>query len=166
AWNRACILLGALQFFWLGCVAYGVATHEGSAAHESQAQVAKVQRRLPLAGYDFLLRRWGPLLGFVPFVLRFAGQYVRQGPAQQRQVPDFAFLGLIYIGIGVLRAAVYILHSRGVALLLYGTLQPLDDLMSDHVFLGAAICAILGLEAAYTFVHISLDETWQRSGIN
>lgn len=108
---------------WLACAAdwqhnkptmlYPVA---GSAAHGSHEDVVAVQRRLPLAGFDRIIRHTGAVLWLIPFLLRAAATYYTTSEAAPRRAQHFYRAFLLYVVLSVLRTAVYILQSRGIVL--------------------------------------------------
>ena len=88
----------------------------GSAAHESHAEVKRIQRRLPLAGFDFILRKYGAVLWVLPLVLRAASHLYR--PYHIRwQWAHFGVVVVVYSVAAILRATIYVLHARGRLLL-------------------------------------------------
>ncbi len=154
---RALLIL-PLMFWWL-CVLAGMSLHQGT------VRSSKVHHAL--LWYDRgLLRPFGPLLPFA-VVLGRAGLLAAlhwwdrraaawrghtaatpaavQQQQQQQQGPRLRLATLaklcvqVYVGIALLRLAIYLLHVAVSRLLHY-------DIMSDHIFLSATMLVCLHVE--------------------
>jgi hypothetical protein len=109
--------------------------------------IPPVREKLPLVWFDRLLRSIGPLLPAPVLLLRWYGMLPPAGSGADGG-PGLAQLLVLYAAVAAARLGLYSLH-----LLLAPLILAVRDegshahLVSDHIFLGAALVAIFTAEA-------------------
>lgn len=133
----------------LPCVAWLVTLLAGAASYDGPSRATDAH--LPLAWYDAIFVRFGPLLPLAPLALRFLADRT-----DEPSIPSPGRALLVYVIVSFVRLAVYL---AGVA---FGSAA-----MSDHLFLGATVVVSAQGEAtacAASLVRLLTDVKWtQRS---
>ncbi|CAL8465031.1 g4566 [Coccomyxa elongata] len=153
-WQMAAKSLAAIAVLWIISILIGGFLH--SEVHHGM-ETKTLQARLPLLWFDRLLRRHGPLLPLPVFAIRLAVDIAAvlsnghnlQSPQGNRLRHHLAEAAVVYVGVTAVRLFVYGLHCAGVYRLLSraGAVSAVPiQLMSDHIFLGASVVAILSAE--------------------
>ncbi|GMH40561.1 hypothetical protein BSKO_08465 [Bryopsis sp. KO-2023] len=154
--ERMKIFIGTLNI-WLISVVLGIIVYEGRPGPMTP---------LPLKWYDNLVRRIGPLLPLLVVGVRLIALMCPiQRWSQSTSKPSATEIGLVYIGITILRVLIYLLHLgvEGSSLMtkMPSWIQGDGQLMSDHIVLGASMICILQIEAVFFWREY---ETRRRAG--
>lgn len=142
------LLLKITAAMWFSAVLVGIVLHRDLTAE----QLSSIKNNLPMVWFDRMLRRYGALLPFLGFAIRWWGSALATPGGSVTPASQFAEAGVIYISLTVARIFVYILHVTGLLHLLVreragvGAAEKRSHLLSDHLVLGASLMAIFTTE--------------------
>lgn len=139
----AAIVLSVGQAVWFVTIAVGIIFYAGDPTG------AEKHAFHSLVWFDHLLRSFGPLFPFLLLATRYKLASLEPEVLAFDQQPWVEQI-VVYIGITITRLTVYFLHRLGVFYFFTkaGAISALPyHLMSDHVFLGSALIAMLSAEA-------------------
>lgn len=158
--QRALLRLSILTTaVWLCAITQGIFRNNG---------LPPVREELPFKMFDRVLRLVGPAVPLAVMLLR----YLAYLPLGRLPGPDtvagnsssgtFFQLAAVYAALTVVRWGIYVLHVALAPTVLRSWKRPgslTTDLMSDHIFLGASLIAILTSEGHQLAAHA---RSWHR----
>ncbi|KAL0024245.1 hypothetical protein WJX77_011676 [Trebouxia sp. C0004] len=139
----AAIVLSVAQAVWFVTIAVGIIFYAGDPTG------AEKHAFHSLVWFDHLLRSYGPIFPFLFLATRYKLASLAPDVLDFDNQPWVEQI-VIYIGITVTRLTIYFIHRLGIFYFLTkaGAVSALPaHLMSDHVFLGSALVAMLSAEA-------------------
>lgn len=150
--QRALLRLSILTTaVWLCAITQGIFRNNG---------IPPVREELPFKTFDRVLRLVGPAVPLAVMLIR----YLAYLPLGRLPGPDtdnsssgtFLHLAAVYAALTVVRWGIYVLHVLLAPTVLRSWKRPgslTTDLMSDHIFLGASLIAILTSEGHQLAAH-------------
>lgn len=137
------IILSISQGIYFTAIAIGILFYQGDPTGAEKHAFHN------LVWFDHLLRMFGPLFPFMVLATRFKLASLAPDILAFDRQPWLEQL-IVYIGITLTRTGIYYLHKLGIFYYLTraGAVSALPaHLMSDHVFLGSSLVALLSAEA-------------------